>query len=514
MRGPWPVLFLLVLAALGAACQPVKRVVILVDGERRIFETRLATVDDVLHEAKIQVGPDDRVDPPGYTTIERTATIRIVRVETTTEKEREPIDFQAQTSLDESLPQGQRRVIQLGANGEAEITYQVTLEDHKEVSRHEVGRAVITPPRDEITVVGTQSSLSPVAIQGTVVYLAQGNAWVMRSSSNDKRALTVEADLDGRVFDLSPDRRYLLFSRKNAQGLDSLWTVDTVLIGEKPHRLPLDNLLYAQWGPDGSNRIAYSTGVRTDGAPGWKANNDLYIADLRSRADNSFDVVSSRELISPSVPGPLAWWGGDLDWAPDGQVFAWGLTNRLDLVDQQSGIRRTVKPFAYYSTDADWVWTPHVDWSPDSRFIVATVHAAPEGAGGPEESDKFDLWVLARDSSVKLALALNTGMWSSPTWSPPDSKGESKIAFGVALDSSEGERARYALDLLNRDGSNRRRIWPKGQEPGLELIRLAWSPDGSQLLAVRDADLWLYDLTRDTWSQLTANGETSLVAWR
>jgi hypothetical protein len=522
----------LVVGGLEGCQSTAKLVVILVDGQRRVVETQAATVADVLRAEKITLNQDDRVDPPGYTPIDRTATIQIVRVELKTEKNREPIEFSRQLIRDDALPDGKMQLVQLGANGEAEVTFQVTFEDHKEVSRREVGRTTVLAPRDEIFEIGTQNSLPPVALRGTITYLAHGNAWVMRDSSNDKRPLTVEGDLDGRVFDLSPDGRYLIFTRAGTENLNSLWLADTVILGEKPRPIPLDNLLYAQWASGDSSQIAYSTGEKTAGAPGWKAHNDLFIAalgDLTStlpitsplpvltptgQGSATEVTITTRNIISESDPAPYAWWGANFSWSPDGQIFAYGFADRVGFVNVSTGTRRTVKTFAYYNTRADWVWTPQVAWSPDSRYIIATVHSPPGGAGLFEDSSAFALWAFARDNSVNLALVQETGMWSSPAWSPPDVYGESRIAYGVALDASDSERSLYALEVIDRDGSNRTRIFPMGGEKGLQVVQVAWSPDDSQLAAVRDGELWVYDMTREIWSQLTANGDTRLPRWR
>jgi resuscitation-promoting factor RpfB len=536
----WELCLLAGLVLVGAAgCQPTaKRVIILVDGQRREVETQAATVAQVLREQKIELGENDRLDPPGYTPIDRTATIRIVRVETKTEKTTEPIEFSRQLLRDDSLPAGKMQVVRLGANGEAQVTFQITLEDDKEVSRREVRRMTIKPPSDEILEVGTQNSLPPVRFNGALVYLAHGNAWVMRDTTDDKRPLTYEGDLDGRVFDLSPDGRYLIFTRSSAAAnggpsqLNSLWLVDTLVLGEKPRRLPLDNLLYAQWASDGSNQIAYSTGEKTGGAPGWKARNDLYIATLSGisatppimtplltslpspHGESSALTLTGRQIIPPSVPAPYAWWGADWAWSPDGQAFAFGFADQVGLVNVSTGARRAVKTFAYYNTRSDWVWTPQIAWSPDSRYIIATVHAPPEGAGAAEDSPAFDLWAFARDNSMNLDLAPASGMWSSPTWSPPDANSESRIAYGEALNAADTERSPYALHVMDRDGSNRIQIFPQENEAGLPLVQLAWSPDASQLAAVRDGDLWLYDFHWGVWLQLTANGDTRFPRWK
>jgi hypothetical protein len=104
-------------------------------------------------------------------------------------------------------------------------------------------------------------------------------------------------------------------------------------------------------------------------------------------------------------------------------------------------------------------------------------------------------------------------MWAAPVWSPPNARGESKIAFGIALSPSDSERSRYALVVMDRDGGNKRQIFPQAKEDGLRLIQVAWSPNAGQLIAVREDDLWLYDFAYGRWSQLTANGSSALPRW-
>ena len=84
----------------------------------------------------------------------------------------------------------------------------------------------------------------------------------------------------------------------------------------------------------------------------------------------------------------------------------------------------------------------------------------------------------------------------------------------LALNGSDSERSQYALYMMNRNGSGRQKMFPNGQENGLKVVDLAWSPDADQLLAVRDGDLWLFDLGQRTYLQLTANGDSHLPRWK
>lgn len=594
----------LLLAITTTACSNNKRVVLLVDGERRVIETQAPTVGELLREQKIILGEQDRVEPPDYTPIERTATIQIVRVVIKTETTRAPIEFERLYTREENLPDGQVRVSTLGANGEAEIDYQVTFEDGREVSRREVARRVLQQPVNELLLVGTQGTVASVNLTGTLVYIGKGNAWIVRGSTAERRPLTTQGDLDGRVFDLSPDGKYLLYSRrgggetKPSALLNTLWIIDTVPFNAEARRVPIENALYAQWAPDGSARVAFTIGERTEGAPGWKAYNDLNIATLYGITETlevtDTDIQTQTIVITPtplpsatmppvptidpnitfepplppatpratytprplgrpitrtiyitstrvttiaqtaktpitvtnqiaiprSAPAPYSWWGWNLAWSPDAKTFAYALSNQVGLVTPQAGLnggdRVPLQNFVFYNTRGDWVWIPQLAWSPDAHFVAATLHAPPNGAERAQDATGFDLWLLARDGTFSLPIVRNTGMWAFPAWSPRDARGESKLAFGVAQNQVNSERSLYSLYIMDRDGSNRERIFPEIENAldGVRVVQFAWSPDVKQVVALREGDLWLYDLQTKTWAPLTANGDSKLARWR
>ncbi len=521
------ILFLLVLAFWQtSACAPTpKRVVIIADGARRVVDTNAATVQDVLREQKITLGDNDQVDPPLYAEVDRSATITVTRLGVSTMMVQQPIPFERKLVRDESYPEGQMRVLQLGANGQVEITYTIASENGIEISRRESGRQIVTQPTNEILAIGTLGSVPAVAITGSVVYLANGNAWVMRNTSDNKRPLTSTGDLDGRAFALSADGRYLLFSRAadpSGDSLNTLWIMDTLILGETPHALPVSDVLYATLSADGRS-VVYSTGEKTAGAPGWKAHNDLWSAPLPMSAITGTQQVSitldARPVWSPGMPAPYGWWGPNLAVAPDGRAIAYAFANGIGFseIDPGSGksfgVRQSLKEFAPFRTNADWVWVPKVAWSPDSRFVIAAVHSPLDPMNVANENPSFEIWALARDGTVHAPLARQTGMWADPVWSPPDANGESKIAYGVALSPSDSERSRYALYTMDRDGANKTQIFPRGNEDGLTVVQVAWAPGARQLIAVRDDDLWLYDFGKAQWSQLTANGASALPRW-
>ncbi len=508
-----------------SACAPSpKRVVIVADGSRRVVDTFAATVQDVLREQKITPGEDDRVEPPLYAEVARSETITLTRVRYKTESVRQPMPFGRRLLRDEAYPDGQMQVVELGVNGETAITYTMTIENGQEVGRRETGRQVISQPKDEILAMGTRGSLPSVPITGTLVYQANGNVWVMRNSSSDKRVLTTTGDLDGRIFSLSSDGRYILFSRaseESSNSLNTLWIMDTLVQGEVPRPLPVNDVLYAQLAPD-AHAVLYSTGQKTPAAPGWKANNDLWVAPLSASDLSASPPVSMtlapQRIWKGSTPAPYSWWGVNFAWAPDGRAVAYAFSNEIGYLQipasaDREATRTLLMSFAPFRSPADWVWTPQLTWSPDSRFVAAAVHSPLDNPRVASDNPVFEVWGLGRDRSVRAPLAKQTGMWAAPKWSPPDSNGESMIAFGVALSPSDSERSRYALFVMDRDGGNRTQIFPQGSEDGLVIVQMAWAPDARQLVAVREGDVWLYEFASAQWSQLTANGASALPRW-
>ncbi len=520
----WSLAALLIPLLLSACAPGPKRVVILVDASRRVVDTLATTVQDVLREQKITLGEDDRVEPPLYAEIGRSETITVTRVQVKSEMIRQLIPFGRRILRDEAYPDGQTQVVELGVNGETAITYTITVENGREVGRRETGRKIIAEPQDEILAFGTRGSLPSVPLTGTLVYQANGNIWVMRNSSSDKRMLTTTGDLDGRVFSFSSDGRYILFSRAEAassKSLNTLWVMDTLVQGEQPRALPVSDVLFAQLAPD-AHAILYSTGEKTAAAPGWKANNDLWLAPLSASELSASPPVSMtlspQRLWKAMVPAPYSWWGANFAWSPNGRAVAYAFANEIGFStiptsSDREALRTPLKTFAPFRSPADWVWTPQLAWSPDSRFIVAAVHAPLDNFQVASDNPIFELWGLATDRTARAPLAKQTGMWAAPVWSPPDASSESMITFGVALSPSDSERSRYALVVMDRDGGNKTQIFPQGKEDGLVVVQVAWSPDARQLVAVRDGDLWLYDFASARWFQLTANGASALPRW-
>jgi hypothetical protein len=507
-------IFIATILLLSACSTPAQKPITLeVDGKVYSFSTQALTVREALAEAGVKLGPYDRVEPDLWVEVAPGTHIRVVRVEYRLESFRRPIPFEPRTIRSEALPPGERRLIQPGINGEEEIVYRVTLEDGVEKGREIVSTRVITPAQDEIVVVGVEKFLSSVPISGTIAYLSGGNAWLMRLSSNSRRPITTWGDLDGRVFELSPDGKYLLFTRREeGQKLNSLWVVTATIAGEEPKPLGLEGIIYAEWEPgtgqDGTYRFAYSTAEKAFGSPGWKAHNDLWIATWEP-----FASLKAAPVITAWENVPYGWWGMNFRWIPGKDLFAWATAEGIGLVDGRTGVVTPLLSFAPYYTYAEWVWVPPLSPSPDGDFIATVVHGPPVGGEQPQDSPVFEVWLLSLDGKIKVRWAENTGMWSHPSWSPSYSGGDF-ILYGQANEPFYSRTSLYKLYLADRDGSNRQVIFPPPLEPGLQdPSQVSWSPFGPQFVVSYQGNLYLVDVKGKQFFQLTGDGNSFSPRW-
>src|SRR5215212_2377832 len=100
------------------------RISISADGEsRNVTVPAGSTVTQALQSAGITVGNLDRVEPPPYTVLGHGNTIKLTRVQDVFETEEQIVPFEKQIVRNESLPEGETRLVQAGVNGKEELTY-------------------------------------------------------------------------------------------------------------------------------------------------------------------------------------------------------------------------------------------------------------------------------------------------------------------------------------------------------------------------------------------------------
>lgn len=506
--------FVLLGLGLGGCGQPEPMMVTLVaDGQEQLLQVTAPslTVRDLLDAMSLELGSLDRVEPDLYAEVTEEMIVVVTRVEETFDSEHQVLPFQHKTVRSEGVPEGERRLLQAGRNGEVEITYLIMLEDGVEVSREEVSRQILSEPVDETVLVGVQGELVSVPVSGTIVYLSGGNAWVVRGSTDLRRNITGSSDLDGRVFSLSADGSRLLFTRAmvgdEETPLNSLWTARTSLVGEEPEYLGVTGVIWGEWAPD-DNLLAYSTAERTGGVPGWKANNDLWIMTLPE--EGSGKEVEIEQILAPTAEIPYAWWGRQYSWSPDGTYLAYAQADEVGIVSLVDKQPLSLVSFPEYHTQSHWAWVPTVSWSPDSRLLASVGHEGDLEGLSAEDSPIFGLWATSADGEVQVRLVEEVGMWSGPRWSPVNN---GLLAYGQAQSPRNSQDSRYELYVMDRDGSNVRRIFPPEGLMGLIAPDLAWSPLGDALLFEYEGNLYRVDVETAELERLTSDGQSTHPRW-
>ena len=147
-----------------AAEEPVSTTLVHLNfsGDRRLVETRAATVGSLLIEQGIVMQPGDSVLPASAESIRQGMVISLWLVQDAIVHEEEPILHRSEMRYDYTIPLGQKVVLQVGANGASRQSYDVRTVNDDEVSRALIGEETIAP-RNEVVLVGlnTETPLAP-----------------------------------------------------------------------------------------------------------------------------------------------------------------------------------------------------------------------------------------------------------------------------------------------------------------------------------------------------------------
>ena len=475
-----------------------------------------STVTQALQAASITIGNLDKAEPPLYTVLNAGDSVTLTRVEEKFETEENTVPFERQVVRNESLPDGETRLVQAGVNGLQELTYRIVLEDGEEISRSVVKSVTLQEGAPEIVMVGAQSSFAPLPIPGTIAYIAGGNAWIIDTSTANRIPVVTTGDLDCRIFFLSPDGRYLVFTRKSTKPADkeinTIWAVRTN--GGKPFSTGIANVVHsAAWIP-GTNSIAYSTVEPRATAPGWQANNDLHRYSITTGA--------KARILGSSSGGVYGWWGTIFTFSPDGRL-AYARPDGIGLVDIDGKYIKPLIDITPFNTHSDWAWLPSISWSADSNTLYYTSHALPPSLVSEEDSPFFDIRAVSFENDANIELVQQAGMFAYPSASGFQSSSSERpyqVTYLQAIFPEQSETSRYRVVVMDRDGSNRRTVFPANDAPGLNPQIPAWAPDaiegqdGYFIAVVYQGNLWLVDSGNSQAYQVTGDGLVTKIDWK
>jgi hypothetical protein len=490
-----------------------------------------STVQEALNTAQVSLGELDKVNPALYTILTDGDDVRVIRVREEYYTQQVVIPFEHQELKNEAIPEGESRLSQAGMNGLQQTTSLKVFEDGIEVSDRVVKTETIQQAVPEILMVGSRSAFNSFGIPGKLAYLSAGNAWVIENATGNRRCVVATGKLDGRIFSLSRDGNLLLFTQLSSEDhvINSLWMAT---LNDNPAKiidLGVKNIVhFAEFSPD-SKSIAYSTAEWRETTPGWQANNDLYLVSIGP----SGLIGSPSRLLEANSGGVYGWWGMDFSWAPDQARFLFNRPDEVGIFNRNTATSTTIIQINPYETNGDWAWVAGASWSADGSTIYTVSHEADDVSemGG---YTNFDLIAFPLNNDKQLTLVKNVGMFAYPVLSPirektgfinsDTGKNASENAFTVAYlqaNSPEmSETSDYRLFVIDRDGSNRKGLFPEESAKGVEPQRVIWSPtifqtDGNYGIAViYNGNIWIVDAENGFARQITGDGLTSRIDWR
>ena len=496
-------------------------VTIQVDGKKISADVPAgSTVQFSLDKAGVTLGTLDRVEPSAFTLLTSATAIQITRVREVFEVEETVLPFSRQVVKNESLPTNQKMIVQAGSTGLLQVTYRRVFENEVEVSRTRIKTQTLNEPKPEIEMIGVQSPFVPLPIPNKLAYLTMGSAWIMQGNTAERRPIVTTGDLDGRVFSLSTDGKWLLYTRKSslpaAEEINTLWVISTLDENAKPIDLKMKNIVhFADWLPGAATQILCSTVEPRSSAPGWQANNDLI--SLTFATSGSF--VKKEEILAANSGGVYGWWGTQFALSSDGKKLAYFRPDSIGLVNLD---KKNLAPWLEllpYQTRSDWAWVPGFSWSSDRRVIYTVNHLPQSGLVSKENSQLFDLIAYVPETGQTITLSSQSGMFAYPSASPQLPGKRSWIAYLKAFFPEQSETSRYRLYLMSQDGSNQRALFPEEGATGLDPQQVVWSPltgsDPAAWLAVLyRGNLYLINPETGKANQVTGDGLVKRTDWK
>ena len=144
---------------LSISIQRAKKINIKTKDSSLFVMTTTNTVEDVLKEAEIFIGEKDRVEPAIDSTLQDEMQVSVIRVEEKLATQVVKMEFTNEVKKIDSMDKGMVNVVRKGQEGEKEVTVKMVYEDGKEVSKQIVAEKVIKEPVNGLIEEGAKTLL-------------------------------------------------------------------------------------------------------------------------------------------------------------------------------------------------------------------------------------------------------------------------------------------------------------------------------------------------------------------
>lgn len=165
-------------------------------GEETELWTTGGTVKQLLQKNDITFAKQDKIEPNLDEKVSEDTKVSIIHVEKKKEDITERIPFQTEEEDDSSLKKGTTRTISEGEEGEILKTYEITLENGKEVDREVIAEDVIKESKNKVIAIGTKEEQNKVVSNTNNNTTASKGSTANESNSSNSS----EPASDGKVF--------------------------------------------------------------------------------------------------------------------------------------------------------------------------------------------------------------------------------------------------------------------------------------------------------------------------
>ena len=136
-----------------------KEILVELFGKTESFRTQSKTVEDFLKEKSISLTKDDGISIDKKTTISNGLSFRIWRNGKQTITTEEEIAFSTEIIKDANKDSSYKEIKEAGEKGSKSVTYEIEMQNGKEVSRKKINETEIKPAKKQVEIIGTKVNL-------------------------------------------------------------------------------------------------------------------------------------------------------------------------------------------------------------------------------------------------------------------------------------------------------------------------------------------------------------------
>lgn len=155
--------------------------------------THAPTVEKVLTEANVNLGPLDLVEPSLTMPVTESTEIRVTRVHVDRQRQNEVVPFDYRQVQDPNLPSGLRRRVQHGSPGAITRLVETRFEDGQIVASKVIAEQTLIKPRADVIAYGVLSLPGALADLAVVSRLVPGYNRLTSDSLAVRKVMSVEA---------------------------------------------------------------------------------------------------------------------------------------------------------------------------------------------------------------------------------------------------------------------------------------------------------------------------------